>query len=154
MEGGGVFDNLDEPSYLEKRDANEVSNEYVDQENMRNDQRNIRSEQNFEYSNEFNGAEYDQIQDGQPMNQLSERGKRDNDIAAMHGGILSNKKSMMKSKIRNKQNFEMENDGANEIENDFFGGLPQNYREGELNRYKRVKRTNDVNKFKERNKKR
>lgn len=139
---GGIFDNLDEPTYLEKRDTNLLHQDYnLDSQDQDPEQR-IARQNNYDYSNDYNN----QV-DYENENQFSniDRGKREKEVSEIQEGLVRNK---MRNNV-NDAKLEIEDDSANEIERDFLGELPQNYQEGELNRYKRVKRTDydDVNKM-------
>lgn len=156
---GGVFDNADEPTYVEKRDVGEQ--DYIVDENLKEpyknnmpaNQRLIRSRDSSDYAGDYKSGDYEQsgFKKANPQFETEpfDRDKRDSENSQMHGGMIANRKSAVKNKAvaDSKQNAQAidssEQEDANDSENEFFGGLPQNYQEGELNRYKRVKRNNE-----------
>lgn len=157
---GGVFDNNYDQSYVEKRNIDEQDYQYVDKDyslpenayvggaNM--DERYGRSGSESDYSQD---SDYEQsLYAKRNVQYKFDRDKRDNEDSQMHGGGMISRKSSLKNKamsndkesIENVQSIEnSDQDDTGNAENDFFGGLPQNYQQGELNRYKRVKRNKD-----------
>lgn len=141
-EGEGEFDNNYDQTYLEKREIYEPDFQYFEKDSEANNY------QTFETAPYIGGLPNEHRNKRSHTSYIQEPYENYRPLIRKRRSKFNKRNRYKRDKIQRKQRTQensQNNDGENN-DNDFFGGLSQNYQEGELNRYKRIKRnTNETN---------
>lgn len=151
------FDNLYDQQYVEKREAFDPDYQYFEKEDSQEFQAQDKSPGYSESLHPVKRQSRSHLSEEEhyepyirPRNRYRYkvfRDKRENEKGQLHSGMVSRKLARNKELVDDRgKRGNMDDEESVESDNEFFGALPQNYQEGELNRYKRIKRNGPVKK--------